>query len=638
MQDRRLQTLSLLIVLFGLLSLFESAVSLTLYIHQPHFLSGSSYVAFFLLLYIGAAAMVMFVALGIAWLLPKTPLGRQAGLVLALALFTIIYMFPIWFNIFSDNLLSSKAQLAMGALAGAGLMVGVISALLDVGWRAASLTARRIVILAFIGLAIIVTGWAASIEAWQPEPFAVRYPEPEAFDLPETDTIVILTFDALRADHLSAYGYARQTSPELDLFMADALRFSNARATRASTAPSLTSMLTGLYPTRHGLIKNGWTLSDEVQTLPKLLPERFTTAAFVANPIVGPSVEVAGFDQTQVFNHSEASVVIEAAEDWLKEQKGRPVFLWVHLFEPHSPYLDSDGVVPSWRGDPLYDVRQRNEYSYPAAAKALKMEYRGTQDDERISEAVNEKVAAYDASIRSGSRHAASFLEWVMEIRKDPFIIVTSDHGESMVEHDYFFFHGVYTYDTALRIPLALRFDAANLKGITGRPASLVDILPTVCLVARCRHSEKLDGLGLLTTDPGASRDIFMASDDNPLYLRRSLLRDNWKMHIAPDRRFAPLDGIVHRRSEILGRLMGVTLTANPYRFKVYHEEIYDLDEDTMEMHDLSHIQQERVSQMTSDLLRFLDQQFDAGESNQTSPQDVTPEMQEHLRALGYLE
>ncbi|MEE3326014.1 MAG: hypothetical protein VX252_01610, partial [Myxococcota bacterium] len=200
MRQHRLQTLSLLIVLFGLLSLFESAISLTLYIHQPHFLSGSLYVAFFLLLYMGAAAMVMLVALGIAWLLPKTPLGRQAGLALALALVTIIYMMPIWFSIFSDNVFASKAQLAMGALVGGGLMVGVMAALLDVGWRAVSLTVRRIVIFAFFGLAIIVTGGAASIEAWQPEPLEVRYPEPEAFGLPETDTIVVLTFDALRAD------------------------------------------------------------------------------------------------------------------------------------------------------------------------------------------------------------------------------------------------------------------------------------------------------------------------------------------------------------------------------------------------------------------------------------------------------
>src|SRR4051794_19801717 len=97
--------------------------------------------------------------------------------------------------------------------------------------------------------------------------------------------VILLSIDTLRADHLGAYGYAvRPTSPRLDALLGSGVRFDAAMSQRAATWPSLASVLTGLYPSAHGVAENGYGFPDDLPTLPKLLHAAgYRTAAFLSN-------------------------------------------------------------------------------------------------------------------------------------------------------------------------------------------------------------------------------------------------------------------------------------------------------------------------------------------------------------------
>ncbi|MHC4220645.1 MAG: sulfatase, partial [Planctomycetota bacterium] len=165
-----------------------------------------------------------------------------------------------------------------------------------------------------------------------------------------SDRILLITLDTLRADHLSCYGYPRRTSPFIDSIAAEGVRFTRAFAPMATTVPSHASMLTGLYPLQHGVLKNGNRLSDDVGTLPEILASAgFETAGFVST-----NRHFADGNLHQGFRHFDepapeglelqyrcAEQTLDTARAWLAQTPPPPrLFLWIHLFDPHMPYVE----------------------------------------------------------------------------------------------------------------------------------------------------------------------------------------------------------------------------------------------------------------------------------------------------------
>ena len=164
--------------------------------------------------------------------------------------------------------------------------------------------------------------------------------------------LVLLSVDTLRPDHLGVYGYARDTTPNLDAFFASGRVYPRAYSTSASTAPSVVSLLTGRLPQEHRVRLLYQLVPDEVELLTDRLPENYQTAAFVSSIVL--SEEAIGmadrFDHYDDFvDEQESSREIwersaarttEAALAWLRDVRDpdRPVFLWVHYIDPHAPY------------------------------------------------------------------------------------------------------------------------------------------------------------------------------------------------------------------------------------------------------------------------------------------------------------
>ncbi|MEE8522677.1 MAG: sulfatase-like hydrolase/transferase, partial [Thermoanaerobaculia bacterium] len=171
---------------------------------------------------------------------------------------------------------------------------------------------------------------------------ACRHPGPEP--IVEVTDLVLISIDTLRRDHLSAYGYARDTSPHLRRLAAEGVVFETALAAHTNTGPSHASMLTGLYPQSHGVTRNREPIRPELETLAHRLRRRgYRTAAFVSGWTLSDEATGLGsgfevYDDDVGRRERRAPETWRAARRWLGERyEEEPWFLFFHLFDPHYP-------------------------------------------------------------------------------------------------------------------------------------------------------------------------------------------------------------------------------------------------------------------------------------------------------------
>lgn len=302
-------------------------------------------------------------------------------------------------------------------------------------------------------------------------------------------SVVVITVDALRADHLGNYGYSKPTSPNIDQLMSQGLRFERAWTPEPLTGPAMCSMVTGLEPHVHAATRNGLRMQQGLNSLPKILAENgWKTAAFVGTwtlknnlTLLGEHFETYGerLERKRWFGilNSEATCedVTDDALDWLGEERKKgpekPFFLWVHYIEPHAPY------------------RFHEEYA----------ERIGVNDDQLTKkDRYDTEIAAVDESI---ARLLAGVRQAVDE--KNLLVVSTSDHGESLGEHNYWG-HGRYLYEPSLRIPLGISWEGVIAPRTVSSQATLLDVMPTVLELVGVEGPEDLPGTSWAKTARGA--------------------------------------------------------------------------------------------------------------------------------------
>lgn len=284
--------------------------------------------------------------------------------------------------------------------------------------------------------------------------------------------ILLITVDTLRADHLSSYGYYLKTSPEIDKLAEEGVRFANAYSPIPLTGPSHTSLFTSRYPQEHGARINGFAVPKDSKwlSLPQILKRfGYQNGAFVsAWPLTSRLTHLdRWFDrydedlsrQYQVFNSSRyAEDVTPVAISWLEENRAGPFFLWVHYFDPHSPYnLREDFAEPASSGHP-----------------------RSTR--EPLNRAMASRIRKYDSEIGYADFYIGKLLARLDELglKQSTLVALTSDHGESLGEHGYVG-HGRQLSEGIVRIPLIMRYPAELPAGkVISRNVSLLDATPTI--------------------------------------------------------------------------------------------------------------------------------------------------------------
>lgn len=307
-------------------------------------------------------------------------------------------------------------------------------------------------------------------------------------------SLVLISLDTTRADHLHCYGYPLPTSPTLDRLASEGVLFENVITQAVNTGPSHATMFTGLLPMAHQVRFNGVPLSIEFDTLATLLAKAgYKTAAFVSGYtlLASQSGLQRGFevyDDQFTGQDRRAAETVDRALAWLKGvAPDKPYFLFVHLFDPHGKYDPPAGFAEKFRTG-----------SYPAIpATETIPEYQVLETaGGGVSRDPLDYISRYDGEIAYADSQLARLLAQVGE---RPVILFTSDHGETLVERDYHFSHGARLNEEALRVPLLLRAPGLKLKGKrVGGTAALVDLLPTALAALGQSVPAKLSGRNLL--------------------------------------------------------------------------------------------------------------------------------------------
>ena len=428
---------------------------------------------------------------------------------------------------------------------------------------------------------------------------------------PARPDVVLVSIDTLRPDRLSIGGEPSGTSPAIDRLCREGVLFTEALAVSPGSAASHAALLTSRYPVSNGVWSNFTVMNPAVTTIAEILREQgYRTGGFVTNTFLGRRF---GFDQgfdayvesgvverleepsPSVLRRSLAVVQIvdrirgrldpgydpsfETALDWVRESD-RPTFWFVHVMDVHSPYVPPHPYGPRFGATPEAGAGGRNRFGWRPSVEAYLAEIRFADSKmERLRRAL-EARGTLDDSV----------------------LILTSDHGENLVDHEPNFGHGSTLYDATVRILAAVRGPGVGVRPrLEPAPFENVDVLPTVASWLGWPRHPAWEGRDFATSAP---------ADDPPLYSQ--LYRD-----------FA-----ARTRSE------KVILKESGER------QVFDLARDPGETRPV-HAEPERRAQADSAMAAWLalhatDLYLEQAQT--IRPDDLSPETVEKLRALGYIE
>lgn len=310
--------------------------------------------------------------------------------------------------------------------------------------------------------------------------------------------IVLISVDTLRPDHLGSYGYGRPTSPSLDRLAEEGALFEVVTSSSSWTLPAHAALFTGLPDSVHGADRSSRQLIADRHTLAERLQEAgYRTVGIWSGPLLDPQFgfgqgfeaywghrEPIGGGETQedaaqqnwnakhLMSHQDVTgpAILEKVEAALAADDGRPLFLFVHLWDPHYDYL-----APS-----------------PHAASFVSEDYQGTVDGQNVAayldlESLPEAdlehlIDLYDGEIASTDQQIGDIVSRLEDrgMLDQTAVVVTSDHGEEFFEHGAFG-HRRHLYDASIRIPLVMRYPERVPAGRRiAAPTGIVDIAPTL--------------------------------------------------------------------------------------------------------------------------------------------------------------
>lgn len=439
--------------------------------------------------------------------------------------------------------------------------------------------------------------------------------------------VFLVTVDTLRADHTSAYGYPRRTSPVLERLAAEGLRFEQALCQWPKTGVSFASMFTGQYPQTTGLTHEAaLRIPESYLTLPELFRTLgYTTVAVVSNGVLNTDLGWdRGFDEYLETWHMEGGMsadpqvyrktinaprVNELALPLLERHRdAERLFVWLHYSDPHAPYVLPDGMDNPFLEDRWYTQEGTVKLEKPQA-QAL-----GERRDLKYY------VAQYDANALVADRGIGETLDRArsLGLLEDALVVYTSDHGESLGEHDYWFEHGRLPYSPGARVPLVLWGPGRVPAGETvTAPVELVDLYPTLRDLAD--PGAEVPGLEGDSLEPflvdgpeppdGAFRHAFLeAGGGSPTTHYRAIQDERWKLVYHP------------------------AFAGGPVKF-----ELYDLARDPLETLDVKQEHRSEARRLRELLFGWM-KGTDWIRRDDSFVREQSEDTLKALRALGYLD
>ena len=456
---------------------------------------------------------------------------------------------------------------------------------------------------------VLESAWKANREVRQP--ILASWGNPVVTDETARSSkphLVLISIDCLRADHVSAYGYEHLTTPNIDTVASEGTVFENVFATASWTLPTHMSMLTGLLPSFHGATK--WEkLASSVPYLPELLAEAgYRTSGVVSWVYLSQAYGFErGFHSYSVLDEPEASDIVNAAIEELQRGEGQSQFLFVHLYDPHWPYLPPRELLEKFGPRPkdISDLMERTQ---------------GQEAPKNASE-VEDIIRLYDSEIAFADRELGRFFQALKDngMYDDTLVIITSDHGEAFYEHGHWQ-HSQTLYDELTRVPLIVKWPESSTTGRSAELFSQVDIFATLVEAA---------GLELPVTEEGFLVRRSLASTGK--LSRRLLSEMTWR---SPDGTFMKVSfrnetlKYVATLSGPMGDDLGVS--------ELSREELYDLKSDPEERENLLPSDESRAHPFRAELRAFLDAAKAARSLRSGEAVELDETTLEKLRSLGY--
>jgi len=310
--------------------------------------------------------------------------------------------------------------------------------------------------------------------------------------------VILVTVDCLRPDHMSCYGYDRETTPALDKLARDGAVFTSMYAQAPWTAPGLVSSLTGLYPAVHGVDGNGKTLPESVDTLLDLFRDRGYKVPDFNYITIDPTFHNLGAEPVTDIDVPGLGE-IRALNQWINVHHWEPFCIWYHYRRVHLPYDPPEQFR-------IFPPADDPEAEPPPEIQAVQKEVIIPYDSVSFSEESKQWLdALYDAQLRQLDRFidGLRYRLALHHLLKHTLIIITADHAEELLDHG-FVGHGstavhATMYDEVLRIPLVIYCPRVVPKGrVLDVMAQQVDLVPTVCELVGIPVPENVQGRSLV--------------------------------------------------------------------------------------------------------------------------------------------
>jgi arylsulfatase A-like enzyme len=447
--------------------------------------------------------------------------------------------------------------------------------------------------------------------------------------------ILLITIDALRADHLSCYGYERTTSPHIDKIAEEGFIFENVIAPSSWTAPSMVSLFTSVYPINHGVvhgfIKNGKTIlnqevfSHEIITLPEILKAHgYTTFGIAANLHLCEQFGFGrGFDYYKCLPWSPAPVVNKTLSSWRDTIKSsEKFFLWIHYFDPHHFYH----ARKPWIED--YSSRELTQ-TLNLSKKTVKQLTDSIPRFKEDHQALAHLIALYDSEINYVDYHMGELMQ-AFELEENTLIIITSDHGEEFLDHEMIG-HGHNLYTESITVPLIIKLSHGSNKRVKNQHVSLLDIMPTVLSLAHIPSPEQTIGEPLISTTGEVNH-----MGKRLLFTELERGKDlNLKAVLTEDKKY--IYDFSAKNRTFLARLKRAWEKDWRYLFnyKEVIESLFDTKQDPQEYINLINEQSSLGEALKKQLNRWIasSHRYPVAQSTITPSQET----QEQLKALGYI-
>ena len=410
---------------------------------------------------------------------------------------------------------------------------------------------------------------------------AISFALATAQDQPQPTPVILISIDTLRADHLSAYGYRKIRTPNIDSFAQQGTIFTEVSSQIPLTLPSHTSLFTSTYPFENGVEENAEVIPSGAVTLASILRSHgYKTAAFLGSNMLdrrfgldngfeeydSPFGAPAAAERANSYSlraRRDGALVLRAANAWLGSHRDQPVFAFVHLFDLHTPYTRTPATSSNQPEPARYDAE---------------LEY------------LDQILGRFQQLLQQNGWWRKSL------------VVVLADHGESLGDHGELS-HGYFIYQSTLHVPLIIHWPEGTPKQPerVSQPAGLIDVASTVLDALHFPAPPSFDGISLLKglKNTGAvfsesvyARDAFRWA---PL---RSLRMGSWKYIDAP------------------------------------HAELFDLEKDPREQTNLAHTNAAQAAALRSELARLTARHARAQPAPVADSSDAT---RKALGSLGYL-